>query len=102
MMIHVRKDEMEKGHYAWLWNMSDHDTRFLLASRVSQRREIQDARVVFQDGKKLMEKRAIAVVHDGLQSYNEAFSKEFYTLKGPRTENIRSVGQRDEGFNQSI
>lgn len=102
MMAHVRKDEMEKGHYAWLWNMSDHDTRFLLASRVSQRREIQDARAVFQDGKKLMEKRAIAVVHDGLQSYNEAFDKEFFTLKGPRTMNIRSVGQRDEGLNQSI
>lgn len=102
MMIHVRKDNMEKGHYAWLWNLSDHDTRFLLSSKVSQRREIQDARAVFQDGKKLMQRRAIAIVHDGLQSYNEAFDKEFFTLKGPRTENIRSVGQRHEGLNQRI
>ena len=102
MMVHVRKDEMEKGHYAWLWNLSDHDTRFLLASRVSQRREVQDARAVFQDGKKLMTRRPLAVVHDGLQSYNEAFTKEFYTNHGPRIENVRSVGQRDEGLNQSI
>lgn len=102
MMIHVRKDEMEKGHYAWLWNLSDHDTRFLLASRVSQRRKVQDARAVFQESKKLMQRRAIAIVHDGLQSYNDAFDKEFFTLKGPRTENIRSVGQRHEGLNQRL
>ncbi|MDG6967595.1 MAG: DDE-type integrase/transposase/recombinase [Nitrososphaerota archaeon] len=82
--------------------MSDHDTRFLLATRVSQRREVKDARAVFQDAKKLMEKRPLAEVHDGLQSYNEAFIKEFYTNYGPRVENIRSVGQRDEGLNQSI
>jgi len=102
MMIHIKKDKTERGHYAWLWNLSDHDTRFLLASRVSQRREVQDARVVFQEGKKLMQRRAMAVVHDGLQSYNEAFDKEFFTLRGPRTENIRSVGQRHEGLNQRI
>jgi len=41
-------------------------------------------------------------VHDGRQSYTEAFNKEFYTQARPRTENIRSVGQRDEGLNQSI
>lgn len=35
-------------------------------------------------------------------SVNEAFNKEFYTNYGPRIENIRSVGQRDEGLNQSI
>jgi len=102
MKVHVRKDTSDDGHYAWLWNMSDHDTRFLLATRVSQRREVKDARAVFQDAKKLMEKRPLAVVHDGLQSYNEAFNKEFYTLAGPRIENIRSVGQRHEGLNQSI
>lgn len=102
MMIHVRKDEGDKGHYAWLWNLSDHDTRFLLASRVSQRREVQDARDIFRDGKKLMTKQPLAVVHDGLQSYNEAFNREFYMNSGQRTENIRSVGQRDEGLNQSI
>jgi transposase-like protein len=85
-----------------LWNLADHDTGFLLATRISQRREVSDARAVFQDAKKLMSKRPMAVVHGGLQSYNEAFRKEFYTFKGPRVENVRSVGQRDEGLNQMI
>ncbi len=102
MKIHIRGDKSADGHYAWLWNLSDHDTRFLLASRVSKRREVKDARAVFQHGKKLLSKRPIAVVHDGLQSYNEAFRKEFYRNKGPQTQNIRSVGQRDKGLNQSI
>lgn len=102
MLVHVRKDKTEQGHYAWLWNLSDHDTRFLLASRVSQRREIQDARAVFKDSKKVAKAIPIAVVHDGLHSYNEAFKKEYFTLKAPRVKDIRSVGQRDQGLNQSI
>ena len=102
MKIHVRKDDSADGHYAWLWNLADHDTRFLLASRVSQRREVKDARAVFQDGKDLMTKRPLAIIHDGLQSYNDAITNEFYTNTGPRIENIRSVGQRDEGLNQMI
>jgi transposase-like protein len=61
-----------------------------------RRRNVEDARAVFQDAKKLMLKRPIAVVHDTLQSYNEAFTKEFYTNHGPRTENVRSVGQRGD------
>ena len=111
MMVHVRKTEpiklgnkygMKEGNYAWLWNLADHDTRFLLSSRVSKRRNVEDARAVFQDAKKLMVKRPLAVVHDGLHTYNDAFNREFYTNSGPRIENVRSVGQRDEGLNQMI
>lgn len=111
MVVRVRKTEpMKRGNkygiqnenYAWLWNLADHDTRFLLASRVSKRRNVEDARAVFHDAKMLMVKRPLAVVHDGLHTYNEAFNREFYTNYGPRIENIRSVGQRDEGLNQMV
>jgi len=46
-------DEMAiniKGEYNWLWNVMDHETRFLLASQISQRREVKDARMVFLEG----------------------------------------------------
>jgi putative transposase len=109
MMVHARKTEPIKmgrkateGNYSWLWNLADHDTRFLLASRVSKKRNVEDARAVFQDAKKLMVKRPLAVVHEGLHTYNEAFNREFYTNAGPRIENVRSVGQRDEGLNQMV
>jgi len=111
MVVRVRKTEpmkignkygIQNENFAWLWNLADHDTRFLLASRVSKRRNVEDARAVFQDAKKLMVKRPLAVVHDGLHTYNEAFNREFYTNNGPRIENVRSVGQRDEGLNQMV
>jgi len=77
--------------------MMDNTTRFWI-SKVSQRREIEDARVVFQDGKRKTPKPR-AVVHDGLKAYNEAFAKEYYTSTNPRTENIRSVSVRHNGLN---
>ncbi len=103
MMVHVRKDITERGHYAWLWNLSDHDTRFLLSSRISQRREVRDARAVFKDAKAVGKVMPLAVVHDGLLTYNDAFNKEFWTQKNPKTQNIRSIGSgRDKGLNQAI
>lgn len=101
MMVHVRKEQHDKGHYQWLWNMMDNTTRFWISSKVSQRREVSDARAVFQDAKKKMP-RPLAVVHDGLQSYNEAFNNEYYTKHGKKVQNIRSVSVRHQGLNQKV
>jgi transposase-like protein/predicted nucleic acid-binding Zn finger protein len=101
MMVHVRKEQHEKGHYQWLWNMMDNTTRFWISSKVSQRREVEDARAVFQDAKSKTPKPR-AIVHDGLKAYNEAFAKEYYTSVNPRTENIRSVSVRHNGLNQKV
>ena len=101
MMVHVRKEQMEKGHYAWLWNLMDDTTRFWISSKVSQRRETADARVVFQDQK---DKTGTpkAIIHDGLTSYNQAFQKEYFTLKNPRVKNVRSISVRNEGLNSRV
>jgi transposase-like protein len=80
MMIHVRRENMEKGHYQWLWNLMDDTTRFWISTVVSQRREITDAQAVFKDAK-IKTEEAKAIIHDGLQSYDEAFQKEYFTLK---------------------
>ncbi len=37
-----------------------------------------------------------------MRTHNEAFTKEFYANHGPRIENVRSVGQSDEGLNQMV
>lgn len=101
MMVHVRKAQAEKGHYQWLWNMMDNTTRFWISSKVSQRREIEDARAVFQDAKRKTP-TPIAVIHDGLKAYDKAFYKEYYTMKNPQTRNIRSVSVRHNGLNQKV
>lgn len=101
MMVHVRKEHHEKGHYQWLWNMMDNTTKFWISSKVSQRREVDDARAVFQDAKK-KSPMPTAIVHDGLQSYNEAYWREYFTLKGKKVKNVRSVSVRHQGLNQTI
>jgi putative transposase len=103
MMVHVRKEKMDKGHYQWLWNLMDNTTRFWICTRISQKREVADARAVFQEAKRIAPKqKPIALVHDGLWSYDQAFQKEFHTMKNPRTMNIRSVSVRNEGLNSKV
>jgi putative transposase len=79
----------------------DDTTRFWISSMVSQRREIADARSVFQDSKKRT-KIPKAIVYDGLRTYNEAFQKEYFTLKTPRIQNIRSISVRNKGLNSKV
>ncbi len=101
MLVHVRKEENGKGHYQWLWNLCDNSTRYWICSKISQTRNTEDAQAVFQDAKR----RApipIAIVHDGLQSYNNAYNREYYTKKGVRVKNIRSVSVRHKGLNQKV
>jgi len=101
MMIHVRREKHEIGHYQWLWNLMDNTTKFWISGLVSQRRELIDARRVFQDAK-LKTGSPKAIIHDGLPSYDKAFQKEYYTLKNPRVKNIRSISVRHEGLNSVV
>ena len=101
MMVHVRREKMEIGHYQWLWNVMDNTTKFWISGIVSQRREVLDARKVFQDVK-LKTARPKAIVHDGLRSYDDAFNKEYFTNYNPRVKNIRSVSVRHEGLNSVV
>lgn len=40
-----------KDRWMWLWNVMDKDTRFMLASLISEKRQIDDARKVFRRAK---------------------------------------------------
>jgi transposase-like protein len=101
MMIHCRRENMEIGHYQWLWNVMDNSTKFWISSVVSQRREVTDARRVFQDTKSKTNKPK-AIIHDGLRSYDDAFNREYFTNHNPRVKNIRSISVRNEGLNSVV
>lgn len=100
MMVHVRKEEMEKGHYQWLWNLMDETTRYWVTSKISQRRETEDAQAVFNDMRNKTT-HAKAIVHDGLPSYNKAFRKE-YRRSRENVLNVRSVSVRKQGLNSRV
>jgi len=92
----------ENKQMDWLWNLMDNDTRFLLASQLSQKREIEDARDVFAEAKALAKVMPSFVVTDGLRAYQDAFNKEFFTLRNPRTMHVRLAGLRKETNNNVI
>jgi transposase-like protein len=46
--------------------------------------------------------RPMAIVTDGLRAYQDAIPKEFYTLKGPRTEHVRIPNIRDRSNNNMV
>jgi len=90
------------GKWVWLWNVMDAGTRFLLASQVSQKREVADARKPFQKAVEVAKAKPDIVVTDGLPAYIRAFKKEFFTLRNPRTKHIQNVGFRDKTNNNKI
>jgi len=89
------------GNYDWLWNLMDGETRFWISSLISKRRQTQDAQAVFQDAKAKMPTPPIAIAHDGLHSYGEAFKKEFRTQRQDILE-VRSVSIGSRGLNNRI
>jgi transposase-like protein len=77
MMINVKKTEKTgKGFYDWLWTIIDPQTRFVIATEVSKRREIVDARNIVQSGKAKSASKPDYVITDSLNSYQQAIRKE--------------------------
>jgi putative transposase len=98
-------DEMKVragGKWLWLWNVMENSTRYLLASHISESREASDARQVFSKAKEVARIKPEVVVTDGLHSYIEAFKKEFWTLKNPRTQHIARAGIRGRTNNNIV
>jgi len=86
----------------WAWNVIDNKSRFWLASQITEKREIADARKVLAQASTLSKTRPMAIVTDGLRAYQDAIPKEFYTLKGPRTQHVRIPNIRDRSNNNMV
>jgi transposase-like protein len=89
-----RADELwikVKGDMKYLFAMMDDETRFWIAQEVAESKEKHDARNLLAMSKKLMGKKPMTFITDGLPAYHDAYKKEFFTLKGPRTEHVRHI-----------
>jgi transposase-like protein len=75
--------ENVNGRKRWLWNLMDSESRFLIASRLTQSRRDEDARNLFLDGLDRAKKAPETIVTDGLASYANAFD-ETYRYKGTK------------------
>lgn len=91
-----------KGKHVWVWNSLDSETRFLLATKVTEKRSIKDARKVLRKSKKTAEYKPEFIVTDGLFSYEKAISREFHARRLPKTHHIRLAKFEDKVNNNLI
>jgi putative transposase len=91
-----------KGDMKYLFAMMDDETRFWIAQEVADTKFKHDARSLLKMSKELMGKKPLTFITDGLFAYNEAYKKEFWTQKSPRTEHIRHITIRGDHNNNKM
>jgi len=100
-----RADELYvkiNGDMKYLFAMMDDETRFWIAQEVAESKDKHDVRKLLQMSKQLMGKKPMTFITDGLPAYHDAYKKEFFTLKGPRTEHVRHITLRGDHNNNKM
>ena len=80
--------DIDGNHKIWFWDIIDTDTRFLLASRVSISRTIQDAEALMNKASKVAGKNPKIIITDKLKAYLDGIKLAF----GSDAEHIQSQG----------
>lgn len=91
-----------KGDMKYVFALMDDETRFWIAQEVASKKEGHDARNLFRTGKELMGKKPVRIITDGLESYHEAWKKEYRSVVGPRTEHIREISLKGSIHNNKM
>jgi putative transposase len=101
MVLNVRNLDNHENQ-RWAWNVIDNQSRYWLATQITEKRETTDARKVLAEASSISQTRPMAVVTDGLRAYQDAITKEFFTLRSPRTEHVRIPNIRDRSNNNMV
>lgn len=91
-----------KGDKKYLFAIMDDETRYWIAQEVAGSKYRHDARKLFQLAKKVTGRNPETIITDGLPAYHDAYKKEFWTLKGPRTEHVNAIKLRGDMNNNKM
>jgi transposase-like protein len=98
-----------RGDMKYMFALMDDETRYLIAQEVADSKYKHDARALFRQGKEAVGKKPALLITDGLPAYHDAFNKEFYTNKAPRSEHANAIkmsgdmnNNRMERFNGEV
>jgi transposase-like protein len=100
-----RADELYvkiKGNMKYLFALIDDETRYWIAQEVAETKHQHDARRLFRMSERLMGKKPMTLITDGLMTYHDAYKKEWRTLAYPRTEHIRHVTIKGDRNNNKM
>ena len=73
-----------------------------VANMISNTRTVKDAQNLFKIAKAHAHGKPDVMITDGLQSYHDAFKKEFYTQKSPQSKHIRNAGVAKKSNNNMV
>ncbi len=90
------------GDMKYVFALMDDETRYWIAQEVAESKYKHDARKLFKMGKELMGKSPKTIITDGLPAYHDAYKKEFWTLKAPRTQHIAHIHIRGDKNNNKM
>ncbi|HML02051.1 MAG TPA: DDE-type integrase/transposase/recombinase, partial [Candidatus Bathyarchaeia archaeon] len=92
-----------EGRSIWFWEMIDEDTKFMVASHISNTRTFEDTVAIFTKGAEQSKVKPRAVFVDGSFVYSSAFNKVFYTMrKDARPKLVQRVGIRARETNNIV
>ncbi len=91
-----------KDRMIWNWNVIDSETRFLITNLITETREIEDARKVFEKVKMITRQKPHVIITDGLWSYEKAIVKEFGSKPADSPEHIRLESIRSHINNNKV
>lgn len=100
-----RTDELYlkvKGNTKYLFALMDDETRFWIAQQVADSKNTSDIRPLFKEAKEIAGKRPNVIISDGARNFHDAFNKEFFTLKNPRTKHIQHIRLADDNHNNKM
>ena len=100
-----RADELYlkvKGNPKYLFALMDDQTRFWIAQQVADTKYTSNIQPLFKDAKQIAGKRPNTVITDGAANFADAFNKEFFTLKDPRTRHISHIRLQGDHNNNKM
>ena len=91
------------GRNEWFWEMIDEDTRFLVASHLSETRTLEDTIATFSKAVEIAKSKPKTLFVDGSHTYDRAFNKVFYSrYKADKVELVKRVGIRSRETNNIV
>jgi putative transposase len=100
-----RTDELYlkvKGNTKYHYTVMDDKTRFWIAQQVGDLKYTEDVKPLLQKGKELTGKRLLALISDGAPNYHEAYKKELFTVRNPRTRHISHIRLQGDHNNNKM
>ncbi len=100
-----RADELYlkvKGNPKCLYALMDDQTRFWIAQQVADTKYTSNIQPLLKDAKRIVGRRPNTFITDGAPNFHDAFNKEFFSLKSPRTTHISHIRLQGDHNNNKM